>query len=336
VALGEGLRALDVPFYSSVNYWPLEEARTGFLFTSSPDVRPEDCDIVVVSHAWFDDGDAMPSALFTRSRKYVTVYMDCSDGIYTHGFRRAFRKFDIIFKVHFNRCVTGYPSNMQPWAFGLTRRIMDATANAGRWSERKRVFLSNFRVEHPIRSKAKERCYPLLERLFRVVDSNDGFAAPADRFARVEWDKTGRRHNPAYYEALTGAQAVSCFAGYYFVPFLRPVMCARIANRIIPERGKVIHQWDTFRLWEAFCAGCLVCHVDFEKYGLQLPVMPQNLTHYLGFDLDDRSASEAILDNSWERLATIAESGRAWAMEHYSPVAVAQRFLRIAGCSSGA
>ena len=66
-----------------------------------------------------------------------------------------------------------------------------------------------------------------------------------------------------------------------------------------------------------------------ERYGARLLVMPQNERHYIGIDLDDlqgrmRCISRAMLEN-------VALAGREWALEHYSPKAVAERFIREVG-----
>jgi hypothetical protein len=73
--------------------------------------------------------------------------------------------------------------------------------------------------------------------------------------------------------------------------------------------------------------------VDFERYGFRLPVMPLNGEHYMGIDVGDpAAAAAAALANSagWGR---IAAAGRAWALAHYAPQPVAQRFLQMLGLS---
>jgi hypothetical protein len=90
-------------------------------------------------------------------------------------------------------------------------------------------------------------------------------------------------------------------------------------------------QWDSFRFWEALCAGCVAFNIDLDRYGVRLPVFPRNWVHYIGIDLDH-------IDNCIERihfepniLERIAKDGRSWALDHYSPAAVARRFLRLIG-----
>ena len=96
-------------------------------------------------------------------------------------------------------------------------------------------------------------------------------------------------------------------------------------------QSKRIIQWDSWRFWKSLAAGCVTFHVDFEKYGLHLPVMPENWRHYIGIDLDNvQEAVERIADEP-EIVERISTEGRLWALEHYSPVPTALRFLGIVG-----
>jgi len=60
VCLAEGLRELGVPFFASTNYWQLSPDKKEYLLTHSPDVQPEDCQAVVFSNLWFEDGGTFP------------------------------------------------------------------------------------------------------------------------------------------------------------------------------------------------------------------------------------------------------------------------------------
>lgn len=56
--------------------------------------------------------------------------------------------------------------------------------------------------------------------------------------------------------------------------------------------------------------------------------MPENWKHYVGIDLATiKQDVERIMDE-WEKMEEIAANGRLWALEHYSPLAVARRFLQ--------
>ena len=92
-------------------------------------------------------------------------------------------------------------------------------------------------------------------------------------------------------------------------------------------KSNTILQWDSWRLWESLAAGCVTFHLDFEKYGIYLPVMPENWQHYIGIDLDNVKATIDRIADEPEILEKIALAGRRWAMENYSPVPTASRFL---------
>ena len=74
-------------------------------------------------------------------------------------------------------------------------------------------------------------------------------------------------------------------------------------------------------------AGCVTLHVDFEKYGFELPVMPENWRHYIGIDLDNIPESIARITEQPELLERISAEGRLWAINNYAPKATALRFL---------
>jgi hypothetical protein len=88
-----------------------------------------------------------------------------------------------------------------------------------------------------------------------------------------------------------------------------------------------ISQWDSWRFWESLAAGCVTFHVDFEKYGFELPVLPKNWEHYIGIDLDNIQESIDKIAEQPEVLEKISIQGREWVLQNYSPKAVALRFM---------
>jgi len=96
----------------------------------------------------------------------------------------------------------------------------------------------------------------------------------------------------------------------------------------VRQSRQIVYQWDSWRLWESLLAGCVTFHLDFNKYGFRLPVMPTNGVHYLGVDLDNPEQVDAVLGDEGT-LAKVSEQARQWALAHYSPKAVAQRLLRL-------
>jgi hypothetical protein len=89
----------------------------------------------------------------------------------------------------------------------------------------------------------------------------------------------------------------------------------------------LVMRWDSWRFWESLMAGCVTVHLDFEKYGFDLPELPKPWVHYAPIDLDDLKGSvEAILDHQ-KQWPEIAEQGRIWGITHYAPKPTATRFL---------
>ena len=58
-----------------------------------------------------------------------------------------------------------------------------------------------------------------------------------------------------------------------------------------------------------------------------MPAMPENWKHYIGLNFDDLEGDAERIRAQPQLLENIASEGRRWALEHYSPVATARRFL---------
>jgi hypothetical protein len=332
VCIAEGLRELGVPFYSNTTYWRLSPGKDDYLFTPDPNHPPQNCRIVVMNSVWFDYGGKIPAELFAASRQYRTVYVDQADGIKTRSWDREFRRFDLILKSHYNRR-SRYPSNLRPWAFGLSNRILKATAAIGEFAERRNALLINYRHQHDVRRQVRGRVLPALGNILPLDETVDELSAlgPEEQDERMLWEQTGRRHHASYYRRLLESAACACFGG-----LLLPVTPSdkerlkKAVYALMKRLGLIsprLIQWDSWRFWEALAAGCVAFHLDLAKYGVCLPVMPENWKHYVGIDLDQPAADFGRLTQEPECLERIAHAGAAWARQHYSPRAVASRFL---------
>jgi len=354
ITLAEGFRELGVPYFANCDYWLQSTEPGDYLFRHSPDVTPDDCDIVVVSYTWpywirmktFDlVRRPLPDGLFKPGRKYRTVYMDSHDGHRTVSWEPEFRQFDLILRSKLNRRAW-HPDNMRPWVLGFTRRISGATAGAPPFAERRKSILINFGASHPYphgtRDCATRSFEPKIGRLFEIDRTKDDLSVePSDPYEALMWRQTGFRFSRAYYERLKHSQAVACFCGDLIPPMpYRNPECylvggnrARVRRlfyetlgRLDPRPNRAV-QWDSFRFWETLTAGCVGFNIDLAHYGVELPVMPENWKHYIGVDFARVDAVIERLLAEPEALERIASAGRAWALEHYSPVAQARRFL---------
>jgi hypothetical protein len=354
IALAEGLDALGIPHFSSANYWRRSPAAGDYLLRHDPAITADDCDIAVVSYTWPSwmqpgtyrvDRRPLPDGLFKPGRRYRTVYMDSHDGYRTVSWEPAFRQFDLILRSKLNRRAW-HPSNMRPWVLGLNSRSLDATENARPFAERQPRILINFGASHPFphgtRELAAETFEPRITRVLGIDSTKDDLSRPpADPTDALLWRQTGGRFSRAFYERLKANQAVACFCGELIPPapfqgadlYLAGGNRARLRRALFEaasafdRRPRRSVQWDSFRFWEGLAAGCAVFNLDLDLYGAELPVMPTNWEHYIGIDLDR-------VDDAIDRLAAdpaclerIAAAGRRWALEHYSPAAMAGRLL---------
>jgi hypothetical protein len=331
ICLAEGLQQLGISFFSNVDYWNPSQDKNEYLFNHNPKIAPHDCSVVVMNAPWFSYGEKIPSELFHPKRKYLTVFIDDSDEHLTLAGREEFSQFDLILRTHWN-ARWKYPSNMRPWAFGLSNRMIQSLFRQNPETERVKKILVNHRVNHPVRKEASKRFLSGVNRILPVDESLDSMdIPPEDPFHRLMWVQTGRRHHPAYFHRMQKTLACACFGGYFLIhsfydrKILRRLWYAA-AKRFDLISNRVA-QWDSWRLWEAFAAGSLVFHLDFEKYGMLLPVMPRNWENYIGVSLTHPGQTIGRIETEMDRLQDIAQNGQKWALENYSPAATARRFL---------
>lgn len=351
VVLADGLQEIGCEVYGSCNYWRRSPAPDDWLLRHDPRIRAEDCDIVVVSYIWTRwinsdfrvDERPLPEGLFTPGRRYRTVYLDLDDGYATASWRPEFRAFDVVLRAKYNRrCF--HPANHRPWVLGLNTRMIAMTAGAPAWHERRKELLINFGASHPYVHGARAQAGPPFAAAagphFALNEQRDDLRiAPTDAYDRLMWEQTQRRHSRAYYERLKSAQAIVAFCGELIPPapfhprYLVGGRRAKIARAVRETLGRFdprpprLIQWDSWRFWEGLAAGCLVFNLDLPHYGVELPVMPEPYVHYVPVRADNPSAAFDRLAVEPGLTEKIAIQGRAWAIEHYSPAALARRFV---------
>ena len=205
------------------------------------------------------------------------------------------------FRTHCNS-KSIYPSNCLTSVFGPSNRILRETLKIEKFENRKRRLIVNFRnnhrqlrynksllkiregylwidsgvmtVDNPLRQIAGEQFLPLIQHILPPDNTTEDFdKSPSDSYHYLQWKQTGQRHYPSYYHHLKESTACACFGG------------AVTSNHLTGE--PIVEWWDSWRFWESLAAGCVTFHVDFDKYGVQLPVMPENWRHYIGIDLDN-------------------------------------------------
>lgn len=223
-----------------------------------------------------------------------------------------------MFVTHENRFISKGGRRM-PLAFGLSKSLIAATAQRPAFSSRKRQALRNF---HPTLNQSLRALLDLTYVL--RIEAH----MPVDR----------RILSPgAYVDSLLNSTGCLAYGGGFYSPIMDNPWFAKNAPDLIAthhfprvDAPAFVLRWDSWRFWESLAAGCVTVQLDFEKYGLALPVMPKAWEHYVPIDLDDIAGSaEALMDRAaeWEG---IAERGRAWALAHYAPAPTAQYVLATA------
>jgi hypothetical protein len=362
IPVAEGLRSLGIPFYSRADYWKKSTEPGDFLFRATPDVRPEDCDLVVFPFNWFSwqklEQPApirreFPAFLRRKGRSYRTVMIDDLDGFQTISWEPVFREFDLILRTKFCN-LAQQPSNLRPWAIGLSDRMLKATAGALPFPERRRAVFVSYNASHPYmhtsRRAALDRLHPLIAAELPTYQPpfTDIGTPPPDPYDALMWRQTNYRHSASYFERLGSVAACSAFCGEIVpaLPASGPQTYLVGGNKakilgmyyrtlsLLSGRHKRIISCDSFRFWETFAAGTVGFNVLLENYGAEMPVMPKNWEHYIGVDFESgknlRETADRIRDDPG-CLERIGKQGRVWAIEHYSPAAQAIRLIKAMG-----
>ena len=337
ICLAEGFKALGIEYYSDINYWQINSDNNEHLFLYNPNVTPDDCSIVVVDYEWFMQRRNLPKDLFHAKRKYKTVYFELHESEKRLSFLPEFRKFDFIFRGHYNN-QHWYHNNVHPWYFGLSNRILKATEEPLVFENRQNSITFNFRHKKPVHSVRRYCDKVFLPQIQRIMVVDNTFDRKEDQplsdYDKLHNFQTGGRHFSSYYKRLKEVKACATFGGFFVSPFPRNqnLLISRGLKRFLTElgfRSNCIDQWDSWRFWESLAAGCVTFHVDFQKYGCSLPIMPENWKHYVGVDLNNIPQAVDRLVSEPGILNEISREGRSWAIEHYSPVSTAMRFLEV-------
>ena len=203
-----------------------------------------------------------------------------------------------------------------PLAFGPTNALIAMSNKRLAFNKRKRVAQRNFRatLSQGVRALLDLAYVPHLKTKIAVDDA----VLPTH----------------AYLEALFGSTVCLAYGGEFFSPIQSNPWFAEKEPHMLQAHSfdridvpALIMRWDSWRFWESLVAGCVTVHLDFAKYGFCLPVMPEPWLHYAPIDLDDIKGSVTALMDHEKHWPTIAEAGRAWAIEHYAPKPTALRVL---------
>jgi len=354
IPIAEGLKELGYSFHARHDYWR-EEPGGDFLFRAAPDIVPEECDLVIGTFMLFGvsksdqraEQEKFLALARKRSARTKVVFIDDSDGYAVPSWRPEFRACDLVLRTKYNTRAYA-PENVRPWAIGLTNRTLRMAASVAEPSERKRAIYVNYGASHPFehttRLKAKTLLHPALAPELETFEPPfvDISSPPGDAYDRLMWEQTGKRHSRVYFERMKSCLISSAFCGDEIpaAPWNPSGYCvgggkARLRRRFFdvvqaldPRPPRVI-SGDSFRFWESLACGTMPMQVDFEHYGLQMPVQPRHFEHYLPVRLDDLPGSVAEIKRRMEDCRSQGENARLWAHLNYSPKAAAQRLVSL-------
>jgi len=343
VSICEGLRELGYEFYGSSSYW--EEPETGTLLIREAPVG-YDAQVQVYNTYFFE---AFPEAIREVDYSKINILIDREDGLYGAYGHPQFRRFNAILRTHYSKNIpyAYYNKNIRPWAFGLTNRIMHAIDRSAGQAMQDRVLL-NFRIAHDLRGMAVEKMSPVLSGKYAAFNGATADFAPADAALLTPADtvyakQSGSRHDPVYYQRLDTSILTYAFGGFVLPkPFatnrlVRPLqggvkLAAALLRKLKQDDSGCyfINQFDSWRLWEALYSRTCPIHLDLEDWSLVLPVMPVSKVHYWGVKrFQFEQSAEELLAMHRDDLQEIGENGRIWSKVHYSPLAVAERFITL-------
>lgn len=315
INLASGLNQLGIPIHANIDY--RNPGISSLTFTKSEALH--DCKVHVLDVLEGTFQDDFPYSIGSGSLSlHVYTLCDSIDHLNLRG------DFTSIHRGHSNRFISShYP--FFPICFGVSDVLQNFSQNF-EYGIRDEVVLRNFRYSRNqyVRLAMDLAWVKLLEPHIRIDRS---------------MTKSSGRWDTAFYEKLGQSLGCLCYGGNlvedlsdYYLDNLslndpRRDFLGNKKHHVNPA----IVRWDSWRFWESLSMGCLSIHLDFEKHGFLLPEIPENWEHYVGISFNTLKEDLERLMDERSRWAEIAWNGRKWALEHYSPLPVAKRFLRNIG-----
>lgn len=219
----------------------------------------------------------------------------------------------VTFVAHRNK-LAGHTGSYCPIAFGLSNDIIDLSSRYTSW-KKDIFFIKNFNPT------AKQDVRLSLD--LCLVDNLRNFFEVDSRSTSGE----------EYAEHLSKAAFVLAYGGTFFADFVKfSAFEGKLPREFLFDRfatDVAIFRWDSWRFWEAMVFGCIPLQLDFEKYGMDLPVLPKPWVHYIPIDLSTVSFLPQQIHERFKKdpegLLQIGRNARQFAIEHYSPRAAATR-----------
>lgn len=349
IQLADGFRDMGWNVVGNINYWKRDD---GFLIPEA--TQNEHVNLVIMDHrfvhhtkSWVIQGHVLTDKEAEAPR--VLLERQCGQEQFPQWNRDGWLGFfDLILATD---RTAHHPLHLKiaPWQIGVIQEVIDSIVES-KGAPTSDSVLCNFRVGHDVRGRLTRDIEVGLSASdgLSFIQAFDVLGDQCGAKEKVLNEKSGGRFNPAYLERISAHLAVLAYGGYLMVkPFEYTSMDAE-GNFLLPfktrlerkvrrtlhgskpegARHHVAFQWDSFRWWETLVAGCAPIALDFDYWGLSLPVLPVEGEHYIGIkELDGRLVAEKLSNIPKEEYLRIGQAGRAWFEEHYSPTAQAMRLL---------
>jgi hypothetical protein len=340
ICLAEGFKQMGLQFFGNIDYWFNEEDETYLIQSCYPSFKP---DIVIYSSQFIRESFNKEPKILSN---HLSVLIDSEDGYYTVSDLYA-NHFNFVLRSHYNSN-RKYPTNVYPWAFGLSERMIKAIKTSKYSTLQERIFI-NYRVFYNGRYLARKFLDPILKSKFtlynQITDPYDSEALKKEKISNLEksyWWQTGCRHDLEYFKLLNGSRFTYSFGGpiIFKLPAIylsrnvlklnRKISEVLLKYKLLSSNKFLNYQFDSWRFWETMASNSIPLHFDFESWNFVLPVMPINGVHYFGVvKLNFKECGDKILSLSASDLNQISIDGTNWVLEHYSPKAVSSRLLNI-------
>lgn len=342
-----GLRKLGHEVIGNVNFWKLQNGNW-----LVPQINSDEFDVALVD--WRFAYHCRPWVWNSRFRDVPTILFDRSAGVpLAHSWLRD-GWLDRVSLILRSDSISLEPrfKNVRPWPIGIIPEVMSSIEQTfARANQSEARIWQSFRVDHSIRSDYSSELRGAINQSQVEIDQEVVVDASRNPMQEMLHLATSGRFNSAYHEKLNTSPYTLSIGGYWeFKPFSYqriqgpyqsnsvyslPVRAWKKWHRLIDGLGnkktndhRFIVQWDSFRLWEALYSNTVPIMLDFDYWGLELPILPRENKHYLGIkSFDAEELIERIQAIAPIERRSMAQAGRDFVNQYYSPVAQAERAL---------
>jgi len=287
ILLAEGLKKMGYTIGGNIDYFPDQAGN----YTICKAALTNQTYIITSSPE--DFADDIKQILQTPKRRLIII--DTKD----EWVRSKSTQFLTVAHRYFMSTATIVNNTIRPWVFGITQRLIDSASPSNKsWSEREAGIVWAHRVgNHQLRNIVNVY---YKERQIHVVKYLDEYKTP-DGSDLHNWNHSGRRHSKEYFEFIGKHRYIDAHGGYSI------------------NRDQIV-QWDSWKIWEGFLAGCLVITADLDYYKIKLPFPLIPFEHYIPIRYDQLGISyDKLFSMSDIDQAKVASAGRKYILEHYTP-----------------